>query len=169
MAYLLADQIEQLLGDLATRDSDAGLIAEVCLATGARWGEAEKVQLRQVRNKMVHYSRTKSSKNRSVPISKRLEDRLKAALPFRPCYITFGRSVAAIGLELPAGQMTHVLRHTFASHYMMNGGDPDTSKGAWACDIGHDSKVRSLQSWASGRGRQSESVGQPLGGETGGR
>lgn len=26
-------------------------------------------------------------------------------------------------LELPAGQMTHVLRHTFASHYMMNGGD----------------------------------------------
>lgn len=26
-------------------------------------------------------------------------------------------------MELPAGQMTHVLRHTFASHYMMNGGD----------------------------------------------
>ena len=72
---------------------------------------------------MVHYSRTKSSKNRSVPISKRLEDRLKASLPFRPCYITFRRSVAPIGLELPDGQMTHVLRHTFASHYMMNGGD----------------------------------------------
>ncbi|MNN87636.1 Tyrosine recombinase XerD [compost metagenome] len=28
-----------------------------------------------------------------------------------------------MGLDLPAGQMTHVLRHTFASHYMMNGGD----------------------------------------------
>jgi len=123
MAYLLSEQIQQLLGDLATRDSDAGLIAEVCLATGARWGEAEALQPRQVRNRMVHYSRTKSSKNRSVPISKRLEERLKTALPFRPCYITFRRSVDAIGLELPDGQMTHVLRHTFASHYMMNGGD----------------------------------------------
>lgn len=29
----------------------------------------------------------------------------------------------AIDLELPAGQLTHVLRHTFASHYMMNGED----------------------------------------------
>lgn len=58
-----------------------------------------------------------------MPISQRLEDRLKAALPFKPCYNTFRRDVEAIGLELPEGQMTHVLRHTFASHYMMNGGD----------------------------------------------
>jgi site-specific recombinase XerD len=123
MVYLLSEQIEALLGDLAKRDSHAGLIAEVCLATGARWGEAEKLQLRQVRHKLIHYSRTKSSKNRSVPISQRLEDRLKAALPFTPCYNTFRRAVETIGLELPEGQMTHVLRHTFASHYMMNGGD----------------------------------------------
>ena len=26
-------------------------------------------------------------------------------------------------MDLPVGQLTHVLRHTFASHYMMNGGD----------------------------------------------
>lgn len=29
----------------------------------------------------------------------------------------------AVKLDLPVGQLTHVLRHTFASHYMMNGGD----------------------------------------------
>lgn len=44
-------------------------------------------------------------------------------MPFTPAYNTFRRSVEAIGLELPEGQLTHVLRHTFASHYMMNGGD----------------------------------------------
>jgi integrase len=123
MVYLLAVQIEALLGDLSRRSSDAALIAQVCLATGARWGEAEGLQSRQVRHGLVHYSKTKSSKNRSVPIAEDLEKRLKGALPFTPAYNTFRRSVDAIGLELPDGQLTHVLRHTFASHYMMNGGD----------------------------------------------
>jgi len=27
------------------------------------------------------------------------------------------------GFELPKGQMSHVLRHTFASHFMINGGN----------------------------------------------
>lgn len=27
------------------------------------------------------------------------------------------------GIEPPAGQLTHVLRHTFASHFMRNGGN----------------------------------------------
>lgn len=27
------------------------------------------------------------------------------------------------GIETPAGQLTRVLRHTFASHFMMNGGN----------------------------------------------
>ncbi|MDF5991852.1 tyrosine-type recombinase/integrase [Pseudomonas aeruginosa] len=31
--------------------------------------------------------------------------------------------MAELDLQLPKGQLTHVLRHTFASHYMMNGGD----------------------------------------------
>ena len=27
------------------------------------------------------------------------------------------------GIETPTGQLTHVLRYTFASHFMMNGGN----------------------------------------------
>jgi len=27
------------------------------------------------------------------------------------------------GIELPSGQVSHVLRHTFASHFMMKGGN----------------------------------------------
>jgi site-specific recombinase XerD len=28
-----------------------------------------------------------------------------------------------LAFDLPAGERTHVLRHTFASHFMMNGGN----------------------------------------------
>lgn len=123
MVYLLAGQIKALLVDLRGRQSDAAMIAEVCLATGARWGEAESLQVRQVRHGLISYNKTKSSKNRSVPISKDLEDRLISSLPFSSGYNTFRRSIETLGIQLPEGQLTHVLRHTFASHYMMNGGD----------------------------------------------
>lgn len=123
MAYLLTKQIEALLAHLATLDDDTLLISEVCLATGARWGESEGLQLRQVRKGRIQYSKTKSSRNRTVPISENLEKRLQEALPFKPGYDSFRRAVDALEIDLPAGQLTHVLRHTFASHYMMNGGD----------------------------------------------
>lgn len=44
-------------------------------------------------------------------------------MPFTSAYNTCRGSVESVGIDLPHGQMTHVLRHTFASHYMMNGGD----------------------------------------------
>lgn len=99
------------------------LIAEVCLATGARWSEAEGLQPCQVRSGLVHYSKPKSSKNRSIPIAPELAKRLADALPFSPGYDKFRSVVDEIGLDLPEGQLTHVLRHTFATHYMRHGGD----------------------------------------------
>ncbi|WP_422411883.1 MULTISPECIES: tyrosine-type recombinase/integrase [unclassified Endozoicomonas] len=35
----------------------------------------------------------------------------------------FRRALKRSGIELPRGQASHVLRHTFASHFMMNGGN----------------------------------------------
>ncbi|MGN4064956.1 tyrosine-type recombinase/integrase [Burkholderia gladioli] len=35
----------------------------------------------------------------------------------------FREAVERAGVVLPDGQLTHVLRHTFASHFMMNGGN----------------------------------------------
>ncbi|MEZ9687664.1 MULTISPECIES: tyrosine-type recombinase/integrase, partial [Vibrio] len=35
----------------------------------------------------------------------------------------FRKAVSEANIDLPKGQMTHVLRHTFASHYVMSGGN----------------------------------------------
>jgi len=54
---------------------------------------------------------------------------LLAMLPKRPgrlfsdCYAEFEKAIRRAHIKLPAGQSTHVLRHTFASHFMMNGGN----------------------------------------------
>jgi len=73
------------------------------LATGARWSEAEGLTSREVRGGRIHFARTKSSKNRTVPISEGLQKQIRAAMPFGDCYKKFGDSVDAVKLELPAG------------------------------------------------------------------
>ncbi|WP_142698394.1 tyrosine-type recombinase/integrase, partial [Klebsiella pneumoniae] len=35
----------------------------------------------------------------------------------------FRGAIKRTGIELPDGQLSHVLRHTFASHFMMRGGN----------------------------------------------
>lgn len=42
---------------------------------------------------------------------------------FTPCRKSFERAVKRAGIELPEGQCTHMLCHTFTSHFMMNGGN----------------------------------------------
>ncbi len=44
--FLSTDQIKKLFSYLEKSDSDAYLVALVCLATGARWGEAQGLTLR---------------------------------------------------------------------------------------------------------------------------
>lgn len=41
----------------------------------------------------------------------------------------FKEAIQRAGIELPDGQMTHVLRHTFASHFVMKGGNILTLQG----------------------------------------
>jgi len=42
---------------------------------------------------------------------------------FKPCCQAFRKAMLRAGIETPVGQLTHVFRHTFASHFMMNGGN----------------------------------------------
>jgi site-specific recombinase XerD len=132
LSYLTLKQIEALLDALtASRNPHVRLISRICLATGARWSEAEELRETQVRNGLIEYARTKSGKTRAIPIDEVLEEEIRAhAKEHGQMGRIFGYSISAFregveraGLKLPEGQMTHVLRHTFASHFMMNGGN----------------------------------------------
>jgi site-specific recombinase XerD len=137
LSYLKLEQISALLAKLGKgRNRDALLIAKICLATGSRWSEAEGLRSPQVHDGQIHFSGTKSGKNRSVPINDELVAELDEHLSFRygngrstdiryfqHAYPAFREAVNRAGLILPKGQSTHVLRHTFASHFMMNGGN----------------------------------------------
>lgn len=126
MAYLTEEQIDLLLAECRNSSAkDLEIIAKVCLATGARWGEAESLKRSQVSAGKITFIKTKGKRNRSIPIDSELTDELpkKNGNLFSPCYYAFRSALERAGIDLPAGQLTHVLRHTFASHFMMNGGN----------------------------------------------
>ena len=73
------------------------------------------------------FTNTKTKKNRSVPISKELYEEIYKPTSgelFVQCYTPFCYILKnKLGINLPSGQASHVLRHTFASHFMMGGGN----------------------------------------------
>jgi integrase len=130
LSYLTIKEIDRLLSALRDRQSDAYIIAKICLSTGARWSEAENLRIAQVKNGQITFQKTKSGKNRTVPIDaelvREIESRKNSYFGvrlFKDSYEDFRRCLPSLGLILPPGQLTHVLRHSFASHFMMNGGN----------------------------------------------
>ena len=127
MAFLTKEQIEQLLAECRNEgNGDLECIVKLCLSTGARWSEAQELNRSQVTEYKVTYTKTKGRKNRTIPISKDLYDSLpavKSGRLFTDCYREFRSALQRTDIQLPAGQSSHVLRHTFASHFMMKGGN----------------------------------------------
>jgi len=130
MGYLEMDQIRAIFTELRERTTNphAFLVARLSLETGARWSEAEGMTLDRLKPYRVTYDQTKSGKKRSVPISKDLYQTLKAHLEEHASFGTstisaFRRAVERSRVKLPLGQCAHILRHTYASHFMMDGGD----------------------------------------------
>ncbi|WP_282604921.1 tyrosine-type recombinase/integrase, partial [Vibrio crassostreae] len=61
------DEIARLLGSCQTFSNRSLIfIVKICLATGARWGEAESLKPSQIKNNQITFLNTKSSKNRTV-------------------------------------------------------------------------------------------------------
>ncbi len=81
-------------------------------------------------NNAIRFSDTKNRKIRAVPVLDWLIDRIKeVSFPgpmsqlFASCKSAFRSAIDRSGIETPRGQMTHILRHTFASHFIMSGGN----------------------------------------------
>lgn len=132
LSYLTSGQINDLLSELQEgKNSHAAMVAKICLATGARWSEAEGLETRHIRNGQIQFAGTKSGKVRAIPITPEFAEQLKShhlkaetgQRLFAPCYSAFRDAIERSGIALQYGQLTHVLRHTFASHFMMNGGN----------------------------------------------
>ncbi|MES2832484.1 MAG: tyrosine-type recombinase/integrase [Pseudomonadota bacterium] len=131
LTYLTMEQIQRLLAEIESgRNPDAIVITKICLSTGSRWSEAEEIRTTQIHKGLLQFALTKSGKNRAVPIDMDLHKELTKIAKasgtsrlFRYSYSAFRDAIDRSGIELPEGQLTHVLRHTFASHFMMNGGN----------------------------------------------
>jgi integrase len=112
---------------LKSRNNSTYWVTCLFLVTGARWDEAESITTKQIKNLKVSFFKTRGNRNRTVPISQEFFDALpkpeKPGRYFKSCYSAFRKAIERSELNLPDGQLSHVLRHTFASHFMMNGGN----------------------------------------------
>jgi len=126
MSWLTQPQVATLLTACeAYGNVDLTRVVKVCLATGARWREAESLTRAQLAAHKITFIKTKGGRNRTVPIPRWLYEELAPLQGqlFRPCYSEFTKMLATTSLALAEGQKTHVLRHTFAAHFMSNGGN----------------------------------------------
>jgi site-specific recombinase XerD len=123
MGFLSREEIKLLLDNL---NGDMLKVAKLCLSTGARWSEAINLKGSALVNGRVIFHDTKNGKMRTVPVSTELFQELyngRSGKLFSQCYDEFYNIIKSLNFNLPRGQATHVLRHSFASHFMMNGGN----------------------------------------------
>lgn len=147
LSWLTTAQIAELMGSIRSgcENPHVDLVATICLTTGARWSEAENLTPSAIRGGVITFSGTKSGKVRSVPITAELHQRItdhwqKHGL-FTGAITSFRRALARTSIDLPKGQASHALRHSFASHFIQNGGNILTLQKI----LGHSSLLMTMR------------------------
>ena len=134
LAYLTKPQIVELLEALRTRETapHTYMVAVICLSTGARWGEAQALTPERLGAGVVTFANTKSKRVRAVPVPSSLVDAIRKHWsthgPFTNCLGVFRKVLLDTSINPPQGQSSHILRHTFAAHFIMGGGHIVTLK-----------------------------------------
>lgn len=129
LIFLSSEEIRLLFEDIKknSKSLHVMIITKICLSTGARWGEIQSRKDHHFRNNQIHLTFTKSKKNRIIPLDENLFREVKEHIEeygeFTNCQESFRRALLRSGVRTVRGQASHVLRHTFASHFMMNGGN----------------------------------------------
>ena len=127
MEFLTIDEIIMLVDEAERYETHKDLhkIIKLCLATGGRFLEVSTLTGSQLSQYKVTFTQTKGKKNRTVPIGIELYNEIykegSGAL-FNIAYSTIYRFISKHVPRLK-NQAAHVLRHTFASYYLMNGGN----------------------------------------------
>nr|WP_245688402.1 tyrosine-type recombinase/integrase [Vibrio sonorensis] len=127
MEFLTVEEMQNLIVKAEAHEfhDDIHKIIKLCLATGVRFREASRLTGAQLTKYKVTFTQTKGKKNRSVPISPELYDVIykEGSGPlFNIGYTTIYRFITK-NIPRLKQQAAHVRRHTFASYYMMNGGN----------------------------------------------
>lgn len=147
LSWLTPEQVDELLLTVRTRCDNPHVhpVVLICLATGARWSEAENTKPSSVRTGLITFSGTKSGKVRSVPVSPALHafllEHWRVHGQFTDCISSFRTALAKTTIKLPRGQASHALRHTFASQFIQNGGNILTLQKI----LGHSSLVMTMR------------------------
>ncbi len=84
--------------------------------------EACNVKVKDVNNNQINVL-GKNGKIRYLSITSELAKEIKEKASFRDPYNVFKEILHELGLKKNDFQLTHLLRHTFSSHYVMNGGN----------------------------------------------
>ncbi|GAB6261816.1 phage integrase [Photobacterium sp. R1] len=126
MSFLTESQISQLL-DAVKHNDELRKVVEICLATGSRWRETVTLKATNLSPYRIRFTNTKTGKPRTVPISKTLYERIypktgSHVFSYDPQSELY-EILEKLDFGLPKGQKAHVLRHTFASHFVMKGGN----------------------------------------------
>lgn len=129
LSYLDAGQVKELLSVIQSGCDNPHVypITLICLATGCRWSEAEKLPAKNLHKNQIVFEGTKSTKVRAVPVSSELVQLIRSHWKqyghFTGSLSAFRRALQRCTFKLPAGQSSHVLRHTFASQFVQGGGN----------------------------------------------
>jgi len=129
LTYYDEDQLKVLLSHCKSSDSrHLELVVRTCLSIGARWEEVVGLKPIDIKKYQIQV-KSKTDNDRIVPITQELYERIidhekqNQYKIFSDCLSAFRRVVEKSGLPSPEGQLTHVLRHSYAVQYMKGGGN----------------------------------------------